>query len=247
MDDSPHPAASSLSGARHPTAAAVEEITGLTFANPGLVVRALTHSSFTNESPGAGENYERLEFLGDAVLDYLAAYWLYQHFPELPEGDLTRMRSALVRTETLAAFAHRLGLNRILRIGKGERLSGGQDRTTILCGAFEALIGAVALDQGVETAYVFLTPFFNRESDRFFEEFATSDAKSLFQEKAQALFGITPGYRVVNMNGPDHDRTYTIEVLVGEEIFGVGTGNSKQIAAQEAARQALQKIEAAGQ
>ena len=97
-------------GKKNPTAAAVEEITGWTFSNPGLAVRALTHSSYTNEYPGEGEDYERLEFLGDAVLDYLAAYWLYQHFPELPEGDMTRMRSALVRTETLAAFARRIGL-----------------------------------------------------------------------------------------------------------------------------------------
>ncbi len=234
----------SPSETRHPTAAAVEQITGLTFSNPGLAVRALTHSSFTNESPGAGENYERLEFLGDAVLDYLAAYWLYHHFPELPEGDLTRMRSALVRTETLAAFSQQLGLNRILRIGKGERLTGGQDRTTILCGVFEALIGAIALDRGVERTYVFLGPFFTRESDRIFDQFADSDCKSLFQEKAQAMFGVTPGYRVVEMTGPDHDRRYTIEVLVGEESYGVGTGNNKQAAAQDAARKALEKLRA---
>jgi ribonuclease-3 len=220
----------------------VEQITGLVFSNPGLAVRALTHSSYTNESPGEGENYERLEFLGDAVLDYLAAYWLYQHFPELPEGDLTRMRSALVRTETLAAFSQQLGLNRILRIGKGERLTGGQDRITILCGVFEALLGAIALDRGVETAYTFLGPFFTRESDRIFDQFASSDSKSLFQEKAQAMFGVTPGYRVVEMTGPDHDRRYTIEVLVGEESYGVGTGNNKQAAAQDAARMALEKL-----
>jgi len=229
---------------RHPTAVAVEEATGLVFSNPGLVVRALTHSSFTNESPGEGENYERLEFLGDAVLDYLVAYWLYQHFPELPEGDLTRMRSALVRTETLAAFAQQLGLNRILRIGKGERLTGGEERLTILCGAFEALMGAIALDRGMETTYAFLSPFFTRESDRIFERLASSDSKSLFQEKAQARFGVTPGYRVVELTGPDHDRRYTVEVLVGEESYGVGSGNSKQAAAQDAARKALEKIDA---
>jgi ribonuclease-3 len=227
---------------RHPTAAAVEKAVGLVFSNPGLAVRALTHSSYTNESPEEGENYERLEFLGDAVLDYLAAYWLYQHFPELPEGDLTRMRSALVRTETLAAFAQQLGLNRILRIGKGERLTGGQDRMTILCGVFEALTGAIALDQGVEITYTFLGSFFTRESERFFEQLASNDCKSLFQEKAQALFGVTPGYRVVDMSGPDHDRRYTVEVFVGEESYGIGMGNSKQAAAQDAARQALDKL-----
>jgi ribonuclease-3 len=229
---------------RHPTAAAVEQAIGLEFSNPGLAVRALTHSSYTNERPEEGENYERLEFLGDAVLDYLAAYWLYQHFPELPEGDLTRMRSALVRTETLAAFAQQLGLNRILRIGKGERATGGQDRITILCGVFEALIGAIALDRGVEAAYAFLGPFFTGESERTFDPFASSDSKSLFQEKAQAMFGVTPGYRVVEMTGPDHDRIYTIEVLVGEESYGIGTGNSKQAAAQDAARKALERLRA---
>jgi ribonuclease III len=228
---------------RHPTAAAVEKILGFEFANPGLAVRALTHSSYTNETPGEGENYERLEFFGDAVLDYLAAFWLYQHFPELPEGDLTRMRSALVRTETLAALSQQLGLNRILRVGKGERLSGGEERATILCGVFEALIGAIALDRGVDAAYAFLGSFFEQESDRSFEQLSLGDCKSLFQEKAQARYGVTPGYRVVEMSGPDHDRRYTIEVLVGEESFGVGTGNSKQTAAQDAACQALKKID----
>jgi ribonuclease-3 len=226
----------------HPTAVAVERATGLVFSNPGLAVRALTHSSYANESAEEGEDYERLEFLGDAVLDYLAAFWLYQHFPELPEGDLTRMRSALVRTESLAAFAQQLGLNRILRIGKGERLAGGENRATILCGVFEALTGAIALDQGVEKAYAFVGPLFQKESERAFEQLASGDCKSLFQEEAQAKYGATPGYRVVDMTGPDHDRQYTIEVLVDGKSFGIGTGNSKQAAAQDAARRALEKI-----
>jgi ribonuclease-3 len=233
----------SASEVRHPTAVAVERATGLVFANPGLVVRALTHSSFTNESPEEGENYERLEFLGDAVLDYLVAFWLYQHFPELPEGDLTRMRSALVRTEALAAFAQQIGLNHILRIGKGERQTGGQDRVTILCGAFEALMGAVALDRGIEAAHVFISPFLANESDRIFEQLASGDSKSLLQEKAQARDGVTPEYQVVEMSGPDHDRWYTVKVLVGTEACGIGSGNSKQAAEQEAARQALEKFE----
>jgi ribonuclease-3 len=226
----------------HPAAAAVERATGLVFSNPGLAVRALTHSSYANESSEEGEDYERLEFLGDAVLDYLAANWLYHHFPELSEGDLTRMRSALVRTETLAAFAQQLGLNRILRIGKGERLAGGENRATILCGVFEALMGAIALDQGMGKAYAFVGPLFQKESDRAFEQLASGDCKSLFQEEAQAKYGATPGYRVVDMTGPDHDRSYTIEVLVAGKSFGIGTGNSKQAAAQDAARRALEKL-----
>jgi len=228
---------------KHPTVEAVERATGLVFTNPGLAIRALTHSSFANESAEEGEDYERLEFLGDAVLDYLAAYWLYQHFPELSEGDLTRMRSALVRTESLAAFAQQIGLNQILRIGKGERLAGGENRATILCGTFEALTGAIALDQGMEKAYAFAGPLFQQEADRVFERLASSDSKSLFQEKAQAKFGATPGYRVVDMTGPDHDRQYTIEVLVAGRSFGIGTGNSKQAAAQDAAQKALEKLQ----
>jgi ribonuclease-3 len=224
--------ADTAAGKKHPTAAAVERATGLVFSNPGLAVRALTHSSFANESEEEGEDYERLEFL--------AAYWLYQHFPELSEGDLTRMRSALVRTESLAAFAQQIGLNQILRIGKGERLAGGENRVTILCGVFEALTGAIALDQGMEKAYAFAGPLFEKESDRAFEQLASSDCKSLFQEKAQAKYGATPGYRVVDMTGPDHDRHYTIEVLVAGRSFGIGTGNSKQAAAQDAARKALE-------
>jgi ribonuclease-3 len=223
-------------------AAALEQATGLTFSNPDLAVRAVTHSSYTNEAPGEGEDYERLEFLGDAVLDFLVAYWLYQHFPELPEGDLTRMRSALVRTETLAAFAQQIGLNRFLRLGKGERQAGGENRLTILCGVFEALTGAIVLDRGVEAAYAFLDPFFRDEGSKIYERLASNDCKSLFQEKVQAKYGKTPGYRVVDMTGPDHDRRYTIEVLVGDVSYGMGSGNSKLSAAQDAARKGLEKI-----
>jgi ribonuclease-3 len=239
----PDPEESPAEG-RHPAAAAVEQATGIRFHNPGLAVRALTHSSFANESSTEVEDYERLEFLGDAVLDFLSAYWLFQHYPELSEGDLTRLRSSLVRTETLAAFARRIGLDQVVRIGKGERLAGGQNRLTILCGVFEALIGAIVLDRDIETAYRFLSPVFSAEAVRSFDPMVVADNKSQFQEKAQAKYGITPGYRVVSMTGPDHDRKYMIEVFVGDESFGVGSGNSKQAAAQDAARQALEKLEA---
>jgi ribonuclease-3 len=241
-DHPPSPDSPPAAG-RHPTAAAVEQAVGITFRNPGLAVRAVTHSSFANESPTEIEDYERLEFLGDAVLDFLSAYWLYQHFPELPEGDLTRLRSSLVRTETLAALARRIGLDKVLRIGKGERLTGGQNRDAILCDVFEAITGAIAIDQGVETVYGFLNPFFQEEAARTFEQLAIIDCKSVFQERAQAMLGITPGYRVVEMSGPDHNRRFTVEVLVGEEFFGKGSGNSKQAAAQDAARKALDKIQ----
>jgi ribonuclease-3 len=231
-----------LDSPEDPTVAAAEHLTGLTFRTPGLVLRALTHSSYANESPDETEDYERLEFLGDAVLDYLAAFWLYNRFPELPEGDLTRLRSALVRTETLAAFSRRFGLDGILRIGKGERQGGGQNRDTILCGVFEALIGALVLDQGMEAAYVFLDPIFQREGPEAFSQLGIADSKSVFQELIQAEFGVTPSYRVVDIRGPDHNRSFTVEVLVGKELYGCGTGNSKQAAAQSAARAGLEKF-----
>jgi ribonuclease-3 len=160
-----------------------------------------------------------------------------------PTAAATRLRSSLVRTETLASLSRRIGLDKVMRIGKGERLTGGQNRDTILCDVFEALVGAITIDQGIETAYGFLNPFFQEEAARSFEQLAIIDCKSVFQEKAQALFGITPGYRVVEMSGPDHNRWFTIEVLVGGESFGKGSGNSKQAAAQDAARKALERIQ----
>jgi ribonuclease III len=225
---------------KHPTVRALEEAIGLRFRNPEVALRAVTHSSYANEAKMEGGDYERLEFLGDAVLDFLAGFWLYHHFPNLSEGELTRIRSALVRTETLAALGRKVGLGSILRVGRGEGRSGGRERETILCGAFEALVGAITIDSSVYTAYVFLEPFFKRQADKLGERSANTDSKSLFQEWAQSERGVTPAYKVVSEDGPDHERRYTIAVFVGEEEFGRGSGTSKQVAAQVAAHNALE-------
>jgi ribonuclease III len=234
--------AGGVTDAARAMAAMVEQATGLHFLNPMLALRALTHSSFANERLGAEEDYERLEFLGDAVLDFLVAYWLFQKYPTLPEGELTRIRSALVRTESLAALSRQYGLGSLLRIGKGERQTGGAKRITLLCACLEALMGALVLDQGVEAVFNFLSPYFESQGAALLSKESSTDYKSLFQEWAQSRTGITPVYRMVRAEGPDHDRWYTVEVLVGDIVYGCGSGNSKQNAAQEAAREAMTRI-----
>jgi ribonuclease III len=241
-DRSDPTAAGGVSATASEMAVRVAEATGLHFRNPALALRALTHSSFTNERPGEGQDYERLEFLGDAVLDFLAAYWLFNKYPALPEGELTRIRSAMVRTESLAGLSRDLGLGKLLRVGKGERQSGGANRNTLLCACLEALIGALVLDQGVSAVHDFLQPYFERQGEVLSRKETSTDYKSLFQEWTQSRMGVTPAYRLVGAEGPDHDRWYTMEVLVGEVVYGRGSGNSKQTATQEAACQALARI-----
>jgi ribonuclease III len=233
------PPAGGASHAALQVAAAVEAATGLHFHDSTLVLRALTHSSFANERPGIEEDYERLEFLGDAVLDFLVAFWLFQKYPALPEGELTRIRSALVRTESLAGLSRRLGLGKLLRIGKGERQTGGANRNTLLCACLEALMGALVLDQGTSAVYDFLSPYFESQGEELLNKELSTDFKSTFQEWAQSRSGNTPAYRMVRAEGPDHDRWYTVEVLIADTVYGSGSGNSKQNAEQEAARQAM--------
>jgi len=148
------------------SAAELAERLGLHFSNLHLLVRALTHRSYVNENPNALEDNERLEFLGDAVLDFVVGAWVYNHYPEMPEGDLTRMRSALVRTNTLAKFARHLDLGPALRLGRGELASGGRQRDNLLCATFEAIIGAMYLDAGIPTVETFVEPLLTDASDK---------------------------------------------------------------------------------
>ncbi len=210
-----------------------------TFKDPSLLLRALTHRSYINEHPGAGEDNERLEFLGDAVLDFLSGSYLYRRFPELDEGGLTRMRAALVNTEGLAVLAIEIDLGQLLRLGKGEDDSGGRKRSTLLCDGFEAVIGAYFLDSGLEAVRTYVEPLFDSSSKLVIVGELEVDAKSAFQEWAQAERGQTPRYAQLAVTGPDHSREYTVEVLVADESFGTGTGPNKQAAAQAAARAAL--------
>jgi ribonuclease-3 len=223
------------------TARAFQTRFGIQFTNQSLLLRALTHRSSVNELPFLNGDNERLEFLGDAVIGLVAAEFLYQRFPEKREGPLTAMRAYLVRKETLARFARELDLGDYLLMGRGEIDSGGRERDSTLSSAFEAVLGALYLDQGMEAAEAFLLPFFRPELERLQSDQLTKDAKSRLQEWSQAELKTTPSYVTVSTTGPDHDRVFTIEVRIGSKTYGVGTGKSKQLAAQAAAQDALNK------
>jgi ribonuclease-3 len=213
---------------------------GLAFADASLLQRALTHRSYVNEHPEALEDNERLEYLGDAALDFLAGAWLYNHFPEMDEGGLTRLRSALVRTEQLGVFAADLGLGHALRLGKGEEISGGRSRPALLCAAFEALMGALYLDAGIGAVEAFMQPRFAEAAQSILEDQSLLDARSRLQIWAQAEIGETPRYETVEAFGPDHMRQFVVEVTVGEGLTARGQGSSKQEAAQQAAAAAFE-------
>ncbi len=213
------------------------------FEHPHLLEQALTHRSFVNENPLPGvEDNERLEFLGDAILGFISGDLLYARFPEEHEGRLTRLRAALVRKETLAEFARQCGINDALRLGRGEEESGGRNRDTNLCGAFEAVIGALYLDGGLEATTQFMLPVFSDALANIIEMELDKDAKSLLQEKAQQVFSRIPQYKLVDSTGPDHAKEFTVAVYVEDEQLGEGVGSSKQSAGQAAARMALRKM-----
>lgn len=215
---------------------------GLQFNDPQLVLRALTHSSYINENPEILEDNERLEYLGDAALDFLSAAWLYQRFPEMDEGQLTRLRSALVRTEQLAQFAEELGMGEAVLLGRGEESSGGRQRPALLCDVFESLMGALYLDSGLPAVEEFLEPRFQRAVDKVLEDESLVDPRSMLQIWAQAELGQTPRYRTIDSMGPDHARQFVVEVTVGDGPTGRGQGRSKQEAAQAAASAVLEMI-----
>jgi ribonuclease-3 len=215
---------------------------GIQYNNLHLFNRAVTHRSYVNEHSEVLEDNERLEFLGDAVLDFLVGAWLYDHYPEMAEGELTRLRSALVRTEQLAEFAQNLELGSVLRLGKGEEDSGGRKRPLLLCSTFEALIGALYLDAGIPAVQSFLEPQLIQASRNILGSRKERDPKSIFQEWAQALGFAPPSYKVVSAVGPDHDRTYEVEVWVENKLYGRGSGSSKRAATKVAAQQALDAL-----
>ncbi len=215
---------------------------GLTFANLSLLTRALTHRSYINENPNALEDNERLEFLGDAVLDFVVGAWVYHHCPEMAEGDLTRMRSALVRNEQLAEFARHLELGLAMRMGRGEMASGGRDRDGLLGSTFEALIGALYLDSGLPAVEHFMEPLLDSVRERVLMRSEIYDPKSRFQEWAQSEKLGTPKYVTVASSGPDHAKSFEVEVRIKEQVYGRGRGPSKQVAQQVAAQTALEAL-----
>ena len=216
----------------------LEQALGIHFQDPALLNLALTHRSYIYETPGEGRSSnERLEFLGDSILAFVSTDFLYRTFPNLSEGELTDVRAFLVKTETLANFAREIELGRFLLMGKGEQNSGGGKR--VLASAFEALLGAIYLDQGIEAVQHFLLHRIESLAHTIVKQRLFKDNKSLFQELAQAHAGITPSYRLVSQEGPSHNREFTVEVMLGEEIAGRGHGRNKQTAEQEAAYFAL--------
>lgn len=215
---------------------------GVDFSNAALLTRALTHRSYLNEHPEALEDNERLEFLGDAVLDFLVGAWLYHRYPEMAEGELTQMRTALVRTEQLAEFAEHIDLGRALRLGQGEIKSGGRQRPALLCGAFEALVGGIYLDSGIQQVSDFIESFLEDAVPLILENGHPRDPKSLLQEWTQARGMPPPEYRTVSASGPDHAKEFTVHVLVQDRVVSEGKGCSKREAAKRAARDAYQQL-----
>jgi ribonuclease-3 len=225
-----------------------EEVLGVKFNNLDLLTRALTHRSFVNEYDGDDpiKDNERLEFLGDAILDVIVAEMLFKKFPDVSEGELTQLRAALVKTESLAMIATKFQLGEYLRIGRGEENSGGRQRVNNLCRGFEAVIGAMYLDSDLKTVEDFVMPTLNELLNYVLENNLHIDARSELQERIQASLSITPSYRIAGADGPDHAKEFHMEVTIGDVVIGTGIGTSKRAAAQEAARAALQHLQEKG-
>tara|TARA_B100000508_G_C11460166_1_gene278830 strand:- start:297 stop:1004 length:708 start_codon:yes stop_codon:yes gene_type:complete len=220
--------------------AAVEKILQHDFGEKGLITSAITHRSYLNEHREATwEHNERLEFLGDAVLELVVTRFLYDKYPEKPEGELTAVRAALVNTVSLSAASEQLGVNEYLLMSKGESKDTGRARQYILANAFEAFVGALYLDDGYERAARFIGDNLFAKTEEIVEKRLWQDPKSRFQELAQEHCSITPNYETLHTDGPDHDRTFTIGVFLKKEKVAEGTGRSKQEAEQSAAEAAI--------
>ncbi len=221
----------------------MEELQALlrvSFRDKNVLRSAITHRSYLNEHREATwDHNERLEFLGDAVLELVVTDYLFSKYPEKPEGELTAVRAALVNTVSLSEAAEQLGINKFLLMSKGEAKDVGRARQYILANAFEACIGAIYLDQGYESAKGFIAERLFAKTDNIVRERLWQDAKSRFQELAQEHASVTPTYETVNQEGPDHDRVFTVGVFLRHEKVAEGTGRSKQEAEQQAAEKGL--------
>lgn len=216
-----------------------QEKLGVTFNNIDLLITAFTHRSYLNEhKKTVSEHNERLEFLGDAVLELVTTEFLYGNYSE-PEGTLTSWRSSLVRTESISAAASRYGYEALLRLSRGEKRGSDRAREQILANAYEAVLGALYLDQGYEVCKRFITESLLSTFDDILKSGSWMDPKSHLQELAQSVDGATPIYKVLSEEGPDHDKTFTVGVFVDGKLKGQGTGPSKQIGQQRAAEAAL--------
>jgi len=213
------------------------------FKNPSLLEQALIHSSYLNEYPGAvPDSNERLEFLGDAVLGFIVAEKLYQDFPDLAEGEMTRIRSVLVQRAALTHVARNLKLGNYLFLGKGEEASGGRHKPANLSGALEAIIAAIFLDRGLAVIRKLVLRLLAEELQEVMGKGRDVDYKSHLQELVQSEYRSSPSYRTIQATGPDHDRLFTVEVVIGNRVLGEGSGKSKKLAEAEAARNALERF-----
>jgi ribonuclease-3 len=219
-----------------------EKIIGTKFNNIDLLEQSLTHRSFLNEHKSLkGKHNERLEFLGDAVLELVITHYLFDEYPEKNEGDLTSIRSALVNATTCAEVAKKLNVNDYLLLSKGEAKDEGRARQYILANALEAIIGAVYIDLGYEKAKYFILEHIAPMTEQIVKGELWADAKSKFQEKAQDIAGVTPSYKTTKEIGPDHDKKFTVGVFLSDTLVAEGEGDSKQDAEQSAARHALKE------
>lgn len=221
-----------------------EQATGLKFNDQELLKRSLTHRSFLNEGNAEGlKNNERLEFLGDAVLELVITEHLFKEYTDHPEGDLTSFRAAVVRTDSLAKASKKLGIGEFLLMSKGEEMTGGREKDYLLANAFEAVTGALYLDQGYDVVKDFLHKNLVPQISTIVKYRLDVDSKTKLQEKTQNIFKTTPSYKVIKEEGPDHEKMFTVKVLINRKIYGEGEGNTKQRAEEAAAAQALRKIE----
>ena len=229
---------------QEPPLSRLETALGLKFKNLSLLRQALVHGSYLNEAHAPGlESNERLEFLGDAALGLIVSQKLYHDFPLLDEGDLTQLKTSLIRWETLARAAERLSLGDYLLLGRGEKLTGGQQRPSNLACTFEAIVGAVLLDSGLAKARALVLRCLKPELAQVTAGKVALDSKSRLQQMAQARWQAMPSYRTVAAEGPDHAKVFTVEVLVDDRALGQGRGRSKKEAESKAAQQALKTID----
>ena len=221
--------------------AALQQTLGIWFNNPSLLEQALVHSSYVNENPGiATTSNERLEFLGDAILGFIIAEELYQRFPQFSEGEMTKLRSSLVCRDALSRMARAISLGSYLYLGRGEEASGGRRKPANLASALEAIIAAIFLDRGLKAARNFIL----RATSQGLNKGVDADYKSRLQELLQARQQPKPTYKVIATAGPAHNRTFTVQVRVGDKVLGRGSGRSKKAAETEAACSALAKLPA---
>ncbi len=221
--------------------AELEQIIGFRFTDKNLLLQALTHRSYLNENPAWNlPHNERLEFLGDAVIELIVTRYLYDTYPN-PEGELTNWRASLVNAIILAKLSAKFSLNEYLLLSRGETKDTGRARQYILANAFEAVVGALYLDQGYEAAVKFIEKFVLTELPTILKDESYRDAKSRFQEDAQERIGVTPNYEVLEESGPDHSKQFRVGVFLKDKLYGEGTGASKQDAQQVAAEDALKK------